>query len=116
MMPPSEESMGSLMGSDGPFPGQRNIIEFKECTLVPPSPLAPLPVTRERPPGCKTIYIGGLPENVTDEIIKDVFGRCGTIVTIRLSRKNFCHIRFAAESSVDAAMLYSGKKAWSERH
>lgn len=91
-------------------PGQKGIIECKECTLIPPSPNAPPPVTRERPPGCKTVYIGGIPENCTEEIIRDVFGRCGEMQTIRLSKKNFCHIRFVFEASVDAAIFLSGTK------
>lgn len=98
-----DTSMGSLV------PGQKGIIECKECTLIPPSPNAPPPVTRERPPGCKTVYIGGIPENCTEEIIRDVFGRCGEMQTIRLSKKNFCHIRFVYETSVDAAIFLSGK-------
>lgn len=93
----------------GLVPGQKGIIECKECTLIPPSPNAPPPATRERPPGCKTVYIGGIPENCTEEIIRDVFGRCGEMQTIRLSKKNFCHIRFVYEASVDAAIFLSGK-------
>ncbi|KAK6625582.1 hypothetical protein RUM43_005881 [Polyplax serrata] len=96
------QSLGNMV------PGQKGIIEYKECTLIPPSPNAPPPVTRERPPGCKTVYIGGIPENCTEEIIRDVFGRCGEMQTIRLSKKNFCHIRFVYESSVDSAIFLSG--------
>lgn len=92
----------------GLVPGQKGIIECKECVLIPPSPSAPPPVTRERPLGCKTVYIGGIPENCTENIIKDVFGRCGEMQTIRLSKKNFCHIRFVYEASVDAAIFLSG--------
>lgn len=97
------QSLGNMV------PGQKGIIEYKECTLIPPSPNAPPPVTRERPPGCKTVYIGGIPENCTEEIIRDVFGRCGEMQTIRLSKKNFCHIRFVYESSVDSAIFLSGE-------
>ncbi|KAF3843778.1 hypothetical protein F7725_002627 [Dissostichus mawsoni] len=28
---------------------------------------------RERPPGCKTVFVGGLPENATEEVIREVF-------------------------------------------
>ncbi len=45
------------------------------------------PSTRERPPGCKTVFVGGLPENATEEIIKEVFDQCGEIVAIRRARK-----------------------------
>ncbi|KAL0272054.1 UNVERIFIED_CONTAM: hypothetical protein PYX00_005174 [Menopon gallinae] len=111
MLAGSDASAGiNLIDStmSGLVPGQKGIIECKECTLIPPSPNAPPPATRERPPGCKTVYIGGIPENCTEEIIRDVFGRCGEMQTIRLSKKNFCHIRFVYEASVDAAIFLSG--------
>lgn len=106
---PADPAMGQIV-TEGVFTGQRTILEFKECTLVPPSPMAPAPLTRDRPPGCRTVYVGGLPDNCTEEIIRDVFGRCGEMTTVRMSRKNFCHIRFSLEASVDAAMLYSGTR------
>lgn len=69
----------------------------------------PPPSTRERPPGCKTVFVGGLPENATEEIIQEVFEQCGDITAIRKSKKNFCHIRFAEEFMVDKAIYLSGR-------
>ncbi|KAL3285227.1 hypothetical protein HHI36_019339 [Cryptolaemus montrouzieri] len=86
----------------------KEIIHCKSCTLFPPNPNAPLPSTRERPPGCRTVFVGGLPENITEEIIMEVFDRCGEITTLRLSKKNFCHIRFMYEACIDAAIYLSG--------
>lgn len=86
----------------------KEIIHCKSCTLFPPNPNAPPPTTRERPPGCRTVFVGGLPENMTEEIITEVFERCGEITTLRLSKKNFCHIRFVYEPSVDSAIFLSG--------
>ncbi|XP_066256959.1 ecto-NOX disulfide-thiol exchanger 2 [Euwallacea similis] len=86
----------------------KEIIHFKSCTLFPPSPHAPAPTTRDRPLGCKTVFVGGLPEKITEEIIQEVFEKCGEITTLRLSKKNFCHVRFVFESSVDAAIYLSG--------
>jgi hypothetical protein len=40
-------------------------IHLKSCVLYPPNPQAPLPTTRERPLGCKTVFVGGLAENIT---------------------------------------------------
>lgn len=37
----------------------KEIIHCKSCTLFPPNPNAPPPTTRERPPGCKTVFVGG---------------------------------------------------------
>uniref|UniRef100_A0A674NTQ0 Ecto-NOX disulfide-thiol exchanger 2 n=1 Tax=Takifugu rubripes TaxID=31033 RepID=A0A674NTQ0_TAKRU len=86
----------------------KEIIHCKSCTLFPPNPNLPPPATRERPPGCKTVFVGGLPENATEQLIMEVFGQCGDITAIRKSKKNFCHIRFAEEVTVDKALFLSG--------
>lgn len=86
----------------------KETITCKSCILLPPNPNAPPPSTRERPSGCRTVFVGGLPENCTEEIIREVFERCGEITTLRLSKKHFCHIRFVFEASVDSAIYLSG--------
>lgn len=35
----------------------KEVITCKSCTLFPPNPNAPLPTTRERPPGCRTVFV-----------------------------------------------------------
>ena len=67
------------------------------------------PTTRERPPGCRTAFIGGLPENVTEEMIGEVFENFGAICSVRKGKKNFCHIRYEMEESVDRSLYLSGK-------
>lgn len=37
----------------------KEVIHCKNCTLFPPNPNAPPPTTRERPPGCRTVFVGG---------------------------------------------------------
>lgn len=39
--------------------GTKEIVHCKSCVLFPPNPNAPPPTTRERPPGCRTIFVGG---------------------------------------------------------
>ncbi|XP_008293635.1 ecto-NOX disulfide-thiol exchanger 1 [Stegastes partitus] len=90
------------------LPVIKEIIHCKSCTLFPQNPNLPPPSTRERPPGCKTVFVGGLPENATEEIIREVFDQCGEIIAIRKSKKNFCHIRFSEEFMVDKAIYLSG--------
>ncbi|KAM8965890.1 ecto-NOX disulfide-thiol exchanger 2 isoform 4-T4 [Sarcophilus harrisii] len=90
------------------MPVVKEIIHCKSCTLFPPNPNLPPPATRERPPGCKTVFVGGLPENGTEQIIMEVFEQCGEIIAIRKSKKNFCHIRFSEEFMVDKALYLSG--------
>lgn len=54
------------------------------------------------------MFVGGLPENATEELIREVFEGCGEIAAIRKSKKNFCHIRFAQQPTVEAALRLSG--------
>lgn len=58
--------------SDGKNESSKEIIHCPSCTLIPPNPNAPMPSTRERPAGCRTVFVGGLPENVTEAIIHEV--------------------------------------------
>jgi len=87
----------------------KEIIRFKNSCLYPPKPNTPIATTRERPLGCRTVFVGGLPENITEDILQEVFQQiCGEICAIRMSKKNFCHIRFDSESAVDNAIALSG--------
>merc|ERR1719234_378599 len=76
-------------------------IWYSHSTLYPPAPNAPIPTTRDRPLGCRTIFIGGLPDLATQEVVEEIFGKCGEIQTLRMSKKSFCHIRYAQEFCVD---------------
>lgn len=67
------------------------------------------PSTRERPPGCRTIFVGGLPEVTTEDTLREVFQSCGEMCSIRISKKNFAHVRFVWHESVDRALLISGE-------
>ncbi|XP_050417187.1 ecto-NOX disulfide-thiol exchanger 2 isoform X2 [Patella vulgata] len=106
---------GGFMGPVGPGmdPNMqshipREIITLKSCSLYPPPPGAPPRSHREKPPGCRTIFIGGLPDTSTEEILTEVFESCGPITSIRLSKKNFAHIRFQMSESSDRALFISG--------
>ncbi|XP_017469817.1 PREDICTED: ecto-NOX disulfide-thiol exchanger 2 isoform X1 [Rhagoletis zephyria] len=96
------------VGATGAVSGMKEVIKTKNCILFPPNPSAPPPTTRERPPGCRTVFVGGLPENSTEELIREIFESCGEITTLRASKKNFCHIRYRHEASVDRAIYLSG--------
>jgi RNA recognition motif-containing protein len=72
---------------------------------------APPPTTRERPPGCRTIFVGGLPETCTEEILQEVFGEFGPTTSVRKSKKkNFAHVRFEDENSIDRSLFLSGRR------
>uniref|UniRef100_A0A672MND2 Ecto-NOX disulfide-thiol exchanger 2 n=1 Tax=Sinocyclocheilus grahami TaxID=75366 RepID=A0A672MND2_SINGR len=76
------------------MPIVKEIIHSKSCTLFPPNPNLPPPPR--------------WPENATEQLIVEVFEQCGSIIAIRKSKKNFCHIRFAEEHTVDKALFLSG--------
>lgn len=105
----NEDSEISLKSVDSKRSIPNNDFNVK-CFCVYTLDLPP-PATRERPPGCKTVFVGGLPENGTEQIIVEMFEQCGEIIAIRKSKKNFCHIRFTEEYMVDKALYLSGR--WS---
>lgn len=86
----------------------KRIIQLELCTLYPPPANAPAPTSRDRPPGCRTVFVGGLPDSITEDIMKSIFTNYGEILTIRLSNRKFCHIRFENECSVDLTLELSG--------
>ncbi|KAK2150274.1 hypothetical protein LSH36_414g02021 [Paralvinella palmiformis] len=105
--PPYAGYMGPMPPPmDGPV--HKEIITLKSCVLYPPPPNAPPPSTRERPPGCRTVFVGGLPELMTEDILREIFQNCGPICSIRMSKKNFAHIRFEMEECVERCLYLSG--------
>lgn len=70
---------------------------------------------KKRPEGCQTIFVGGLPGDVSEDMIRILFERCGETVEIRLGQSKrsgaqFCHIEFAEEAAVDRAIRLSGEQ------
>lgn len=68
-----------------------------------------------KPEGCRTIWIGGLPGEATEEMITSLFERCGTIKEVRLDRSKqkgalFCHVEYEDTSAVDKAVRLSGER------
>ncbi|XP_050335554.1 ecto-NOX disulfide-thiol exchanger 1 [Bactrocera neohumeralis] len=99
---------GQPVAANAPVNSMKEVIKTKNSILFPPNPNAPPPTTRERPPGCRTVFVGGLPENCTEDLVREIFESCGEITTLRTSKKNFCHIRYRHEASVDRAIYLSG--------
>lgn len=109
MMDPSLMGMYTGMGGgDMSAMQEKKEITLKHCKLTPPEPGTPLPPRRARPAGCRTVFVGGLPDTIKESVVREIFENYGRIHTLRLSKKNFCHIRFDMESCVDAAMGISG--------
>lgn len=108
MIDPSIMGMYPGMTSEDMSIQEKKEIVLKHCNLSPPEQSTPHPPRRTRPPGCRTIFVGGLPDKTRETVVRDIFENYGRIHTLRLSKKNFCHIRFDKESCVDDAMAISG--------
>ena len=110
---------GAMMGSGSTIPGldlamlaqfmPKEILRVKSSVCYPPPMNAPPPSVRERPPGCRTIFVGGIPENSSEDMLGEIFENFGIICSIRKGKKNFAHIRFEHEESADRALFMSGK-------
>jgi len=64
---------------------------------------------------CRTIFVGGLPGDVSEEMIHSLFEPCGEIKEVRLDRSKrsgaqFCHVEFFECSVVDRAIRLSGER------
>jgi RNA recognition motif-containing protein len=71
----------------------------------------------DRPAGCKTVFVGGLAFDIDEEKLREHFGSCGSINTIRWGEdkttgdfKGYAHIVFDEEEAVDAAMGLTGSE------
>lgn len=94
LMPPSEDELGGYV--------------FGSVTLVPPSPFEEKPKRSAKPPGCNTVFVGSLPDNMTEKHIMELFSECGRIVDVRIPRgKRYAHVEFVKEESVDKAIELS---------
>ncbi|GFS74224.1 ecto-NOX disulfide-thiol exchanger 1 [Nephila pilipes] len=82
-------------------------IGISKLVLTPPVP-GEIRNRRQKPDGCRTVYVGNLPEKMTEEMVFEVFQRFGNISTIRMNNRHFCHIRFEKMESVEEALLLSG--------
>lgn len=96
-----------IAGELSSIPEKKEIV-LRHCKLIPPDAGTAEPLRRAKPPGCRTIFVGGLPDKIRESTVREIFETYGRIHTMRLSKKNFCHIRFDRENSVDAAMVISG--------
>ena len=107
LLPPPRESLRDIlppkeMISDG-------AVVCGSVVVVPANPFEPKPKRREKPVACKTVFVGSLPDTCADKHLLDLFTNCGNIVEVRVSRgRNFGHVQFSLESSVERAMALSG--------
>lgn len=92
---------------DEPVP--EGAVSLGRVILYPLNPLEPKPKRRMKPHNCKTIFVGSLPDNCLEKHLHDIFAPCGEIIEARVSRgRNFGHVQFAMEHSVERAINLSG--------
>ncbi len=107
LLPRPRESSRDMIPSKEAL--SEGVVSLGSIVLIPTSPFDPKPKRRERPPSCRTIFVGSLPDNCGDNNLYDLFSKCGSIVEVRVSKgRNFGHVQFNVESSVERAMELSG--------
>lgn len=111
--PPRDRDMPPPSLHDMPYkePVPESAVAVGRIVIYPLSPLDPKPSRRTKPISCKTIFVGSLPDTCLEKHLIELFSACGTVVEVRISRgRNFGHVQFSQESSVERAMNLSGCK------
>lgn len=80
-----------------------------------PKPILTPKSTSEKPPDCKTIFVGNLSFQIDEDSLRDAFKDCGEISMVRFATdretgdfKGFGHIEFVDSEAVDRAMEMAG--------
>lgn len=90
------------------MPMMNQPIYCSSVVLLPPVPGVSVPNRRERPPSCRTIFVGGLPNDVKEDVLTEIFQRFGNVCDVKLHRQGVCHIRFEKQESVEQSFFISG--------
>lgn len=84
------------------------LIPLSNGSLLLPIPGVIIPPRREKPAGCRTIFVGGLQPDVTEDTVREIFQRFGDISDIKIHKHGVCHVRFEKAESVEQAFFISG--------
>ncbi|KAF1332728.1 Rna binding protein, partial [Globisporangium splendens] len=75
----------------------------------------PTKVIGPRPEGCTTIYVGNLAYDITEDVLRKVFEKCGTVKAIRFAEhiqtkefRGFGYVQFYEEAPCEAAVKLDG--------
>lgn len=85
-------------------------IYFSSGVIFPALPGTTIPQRREKPPGCRTIFIGGLPTGISEDNITEIFQRFGPIDEVKMHKQGVCHVRFENPESVELSFCVSGSR------
>lgn len=83
-------------------------IYMSRAILLPPIPGTSMINRREEPNGCRTIFVGGLPNGISEDLIREIFQRFGGITDVKMHRQDVCHVRFEKHESVEQSFFFSG--------
>ncbi|KAL4713413.1 hypothetical protein ACJJTC_010398 [Scirpophaga incertulas] len=115
MMQPSmnimSNMMPNMMDSNIMMMNQQMVpqpIYFSAGMLLPSLPGVVMPARREKPEGCRTIFIGGLPYGITADVITEIFQRFGALSNVNIQRQGVCLVRFEKSESVEQSFCISG--------
>jgi hypothetical protein len=104
---PNPLGLNPMMSAPNPAPtyGGRN--DQPPVRRDPPKP---------RPYGCKTVFVGNLPDSITDDIIRSVFANVGRVVDIRWLNdkktrrfKGCGFVEFDTEEATEQAIHLNGR-------
>lgn len=85
-------------------------IYITDAVLLPPIPGEPMQSRSERPPGCRTIFVGGLPHRANYNLVEEIFRHFGRICDFKMHKLGSCNVRFEEEQSVERSFCISGYK------
>lgn len=104
---------------------EANGTEFMGRTLIIRLSSDPIPEAGERKSGPgpqrtggdgKTVFVGNLSYQSTQDSVKEFFENCGKVLNVRIATeaggkpRGFAHVEFESEEAVDKAMKLSGDK------
>ncbi|KAJ8720869.1 hypothetical protein PYW08_006334 [Mythimna loreyi] len=108
MMPGMNMMPNNMMMMNQQMQMANQNIYFSNGVVLPALPGTTAPQRREPPPGCRTVFVGGLPNGVTEDNIKEIFQRFGAIDEVKLHKQGVCHVRFEKSESVEQSFFISG--------
>ncbi|KAE8894708.1 hypothetical protein PF005_g7124 [Phytophthora fragariae] len=78
-------------------------------------PNRPAKVIGPRPEGCTTVYVGNLAYDITEEVLRKVFDKCGSIRAVRFAEhiqtkefRGFGYVQFHEDGPCEAAVKLDG--------
>ena len=110
MMPGMNVMPNNMMMMNQQMQMSNQYMYFSNGVILPALPGTATPQRREKPPGCRTIFIGGLPSGVSEDNIKEIFCRFGEIDEVKVHKQGVCHVRYENPESVEQSFFMSGSR------